>query len=141
MASGFFDTNNFDYFSFSSLQLSFIYLQIQIFVSIFLLVQLYHHKNRLHLPEVEEILGDLYLNCKNNHKSIYTMVLYNLKLQLIMLFLFIFQDYPNIEIAITSSLYSCSLLYLIFIRPFDNNLDLVQTFIKEQILMSISVMF
>ena len=141
LGSVFYDTNNYNYFSFSSYEVSFIYLIIQILTSLYLILQLYNNRNRLDSPEVEEIVGDIYISCKNNQKSIYATVIYNLKLQIIMFLLFEFQHNPNIEIVFITLIYTFSLLYLLFVQPFESNLELIQNIIKELLILAISIMF
>jgi len=141
LVSSFYDTTNYDYFSFISQILSFIMIFVQIFITFYFALRIFENKKRLLHPDVEESFGDLYWNLKISNICVYSNLIDNLKFQLIMLFLFIFQNLPTYSIISTSLIYTISLIYILYVKPFESTSNFMQAIIKETLMIAISVMF
>ena len=140
-SSMFYDSNKIDIIEFISYILGFIFLTCQMVLTIFFIFFLNLRKKLLYLPFIEDYFGGLYEGVEIESLSIYANEINTLKIQIVIYLMFIFQEYPFLQIILTIFIYTSSLLYNMLFRPFENFLDLLQSLIRESLFLAIGIMF
>ena len=136
----YFDNINFDFFNIISQLLSWIFLIVEINISIILILILYKSKKNIRNTEIEYSYGILFEGLKIESSSLYYRYLIFLKIQILLTISFIFQFSILIQLLLFTTIYTISLFYHIF----SNSLEFLEkllSLIREFLFLSLCVLF